>query len=153
MRHLSRSLLAVALAGTLLGACASDDDGDDGASTTTEAPAATTAPTTTEAAPPTTSPVAVEPNGETVTIKAVDNTFVPEETTVAAGTEVIWENRGRNDHTVIAETDDAPWTIDTEDFAPGDSGSYTFTHAGTYRFYCSIHGTLTAGMPGVLIVE
>ncbi len=152
MRHLSRCLLAVALAGTLLGACGSDD-GDDGAATTTEAPAASTAPTTTEGPPPTTSPVAAEPNGETFTVKAVDNSFVPEEASVAAGTEVVWENRGRNDHNVIAEVDDAPWTIEADDFAPGESGSYTFTRAGTYRYYCSIHGTLTAGMPGVLIVE
>jgi plastocyanin len=103
--------------------------------------------------PPTTSPVTVEPNGEVVDVLAVDNTFRPEETVIAAGTEVHWVNRGRNDHNIVPEDPDAAWRVDTEDFAPGDEASFVFTRAGTYRYYCSIHGTIDAGMPGVIIVE
>lgn len=91
--------------------------------------------------------------GDAVEIRAIDNSFDPEAARVAAGTEVTFFNNGRNDHNVIPEDEDAEWRIDAEDFRPGDEASYTFEEPGTYRFYCSIHGTLTAGMPGVLVVE
>lgn len=148
---LKRCALVSAMAVSLLlvAGCGSDD----AETTATSAPAGDE--TTTTAAPtPTTSDVAVEPNGETFTIQAVDNSFVPEETTVAAGTEVIWENRGRNDHNIIPEDPDAAWRVDADAFGPtAISDGFVFTRAGTYRFYCSIHGTIDAGMPGVLIVE
>jgi plastocyanin len=91
--------------------------------------------------------------GDQVEIVAVDNAFDPEAARVAAGTEVTWRNNGRNEHNVIPEDDDAEWRIDTEDFQPGDSGSFTFTEPGTYRFYCSIHGTVDTGMIGLIVVE
>ncbi len=58
-----------------------------------------------------------------------------------------------NDHNVVPEDADADWAIDAEDFTAGDEASFTFDEPGVYRYYCSIHGTLTAGMPGVLVVE
>jgi plastocyanin len=91
--------------------------------------------------------------GDSVEIEAVDNSFQPEAGRVAAGTEVTFVNAGRNSHNVVAEDEDAEWAVDTEDFQPGDSSSYTFDEPGTYRYYCSIHGTIDAGMPGVLVVE
>lgn len=91
--------------------------------------------------------------GDSVEILALDNVFDPEAARVAAGTEVTFVNNGRNDHNVIPEDEDAEWRVEAEDFRPGDEASYTFDEPGTYRFYCSIHGTLTAGMPGVLVVE
>jgi len=91
--------------------------------------------------------------GDAVEILAIDNSFDPEESQVAAGTEVTFVNNGRNDHNVVPEDEDAEWAIDAADFAPGDEASFTFEDPGVYRFYCSIHGTLTAGMPGVLVVE
>ena len=91
--------------------------------------------------------------GDSVEIEAVDNSFQPEAARVAAGTEVTFVNAGRNSHNVVAEDEDAEWAVDTEDFQPGDSSSYTFDEPGTYRYYCSIHGTIDAGMPGVLVVE
>ena len=91
--------------------------------------------------------------GETAEVLAVDNAFDPEELTVAAGTEVTFVNAGRNEHNVTPEDDDAEWPIETEDFQPGDEGSYRFTEPGTYRYYCSIHGTLDAGQIGTIVVE
>jgi plastocyanin len=96
-------------------------------------------------------PVVLE--GDQVEILAVDNAFDPPSAQVAVGTEVTWRNTGRNEHNVIPEDEDAEWRIDTEDFQPGDEGSFTFDEPGTYRFYCSIHGTIDVGMPGVLVVE
>jgi plastocyanin len=91
--------------------------------------------------------------GDSVEIDAIDNSFQPEAASVAAGTEVTFVNAGRNSHNVVAEDEDAEWAVDTEDFQPGDERSFTFDEPGTYRFYCSIHGTIDAGMPGVLVVE
>ena len=124
----------MALVTALAVACGGDDDpsGADGA----EAP-----------------PDATLLEGDSVEIQAVDNTFVPEAAAVAAGTEVTFVNAGRNDHNVVPEDEGAEWAVDTADFGPGDSASYTFEEPGVYRFFCSIHGTIDAGMPGVLVVE
>jgi plastocyanin len=98
-------------------------------------------------------PDATQLEGEQVEIQAIDNSFQPEAAEVAAGTEVTFVNSGRNDHNVIPEDEDAEWRVDADAFGPGDESSYTFDEPGTYRFYCSIHGTLEAGMPGVIVVE
>ncbi len=95
----------------------------------------------------------VEATGETVDVVAVDNSFNPKEQTIAAGTEVVWENRGRNDHNIVPEDTDADWKVETEEFAPGATASHVFLEPGTYRYYCSIHGTIDRGMPGVIVVE
>lgn len=91
--------------------------------------------------------------GETAEVTAVDNSFSPEEAVVAAGTEVVWTNNGRNDHNIIPEDEDAEWRVEGTEFTPGDTASYRFVEPGTYRYYCSFHGTIDAGMPGVIVVE
>lgn len=93
------------------------------------------------------------PNGEAVEVLAVDNSFNPKEATIEAGTEVVWENRGRNEHNIIPEDADAEWRVETEDFPQGATASHVFLEPGTYRYYCSIHGTIDRGMPGVIVVE
>lgn len=95
----------------------------------------------------------VEPNGLQEQVDALDNTFGPEVVRVEAGTEVVWENRGRNDHNVIPEAEDAEWAVEVDDFKPGDSASHVFTEPGRYRYFCSIHGTVDAGMIGQVVVE
>jgi plastocyanin len=91
--------------------------------------------------------------GDAVEINAIDNSFQPEAARVAAGTEVTFVNAGRNSHNVVPEDEDAEWAVETDDFQPGDTASYTFDEPGTYKYFCSIHGTISAGMPGVLVVE
>lgn len=98
-------------------------------------------------------PDATRLEGDAVEIDAIDNSFQPEAARVAAGTEVTFVNAGRNSHNVIPEDEDAEWRVDTDDFQPGDESSYTFDEPGVYRYFCSIHGTIDAGMPGVLVVE
>jgi plastocyanin len=127
-------VLVMVVAGSVAVGCGSDDESPEGAGG--EAP-----------------PDAELLEGDAVEIVAVDNAFDPDAARVAAGTEVTWVNRGVNDHNVVPEDADAQWAIDTEDFGPDGSGSFTFDEPGVYRYYCSIHGTLTAGMPGVLVVE
>jgi plastocyanin len=91
--------------------------------------------------------------GDQVEILAIDNSFQPEVASVAPGTEVTFVNNGRNTHNVVPEDEDAEWAVEDADFEPGDEASFTFGEPGTYRYYCSIHGDLTTGMPGVLVVE
>ncbi len=91
-------------------------------------------------------------NGETALVQAIDNAFAPVEQTIVAGTEMVWLNRGRNDHNIVPEDRDPTWLFEDDVFAPGDEVSYVFQTPGTYRYYCSIHGNLTTGMPGVVVV-
>jgi plastocyanin len=83
--------------------------------------------------------------GVTVEVQAVDNSFRPEDVEVAAGTEVVWSNGGRTDHDIeMVDGDD--FGVERDDFTPGDEYSFRFTEPGTYEYYCTLHGTETAGM-------
>jgi plastocyanin len=84
-------------------------------------------------------------------VQVLDNTFRPEEVEVAAGTEVVWDNGGRNDHNVLpVEGDD--WGVEADEFGPGDTYRHRFTERGTHPYYCSLHGTTTKGMVGTIVV-
>jgi plastocyanin len=110
----------------------------------------------------------VPANGEVITIQALDNSFRPFDFEIAAGTEVIFDNRGRNDHNILPDTikDDAgltallasdtsptAWGVASPDFVPGDTYSHLFNVPGTYNYYCSIHGAPGVGMYGTLVVS
>lgn len=112
--------------------------------------------------------VTVPPNGEVITIQALDNSFRPVDFEIAVGTEVIFDNRGRNDHNILPDTvkDDAgltallasdpspsAWGVASPDFVPGDTYSHLFNVSGTYNYYCSIHGVPGVGMYGTLVVS
>ena len=83
------------------------------------------------------------------TVNVSDNSFSPSSTTVSVGTTVTWNWKGANSHTVT-------WVGGSPNGAgPKSSGSYqrTFDTAGTYEYYCSIHGSPTSGMRGTVIVQ
>jgi len=91
--------------------------------------------------------------GVTVDVDARDNTFDPEATEVAAGTDVRFTNVGRNEHNVIPVSDDqTELLVETDALGPGDEAVVRLTEPGTYRYYCSIHGTARAGMIGTIEV-
>jgi plastocyanin len=97
------------------------------------------------------SEVAVVINDPQATVEARDNTFDAETIQVAPGTLVMWTNRGRQDHDIVpAEGSD--WGVPPEDFPPNALYQHTFDEPGTYRYYCSLHGTAEAGMTGTVIV-
>ncbi len=98
-------------------------------------------------------PVAVAPNGESVAVQALDNSFRPETIEVSAGTEVVFDNRGRNEHNVLPADESQDWGVQVEDFQPDDTYAYVFTTPGEYRYFCSIHGTADVGMIGTVIVS
>jgi plastocyanin len=70
----------------------------------------------------------------------IDNfTFGPTATTVPVGTTVTWVNEDDIPHTVVA-TDKSfkSKVLDTD-----EKFSFTFAHAGTYEYFCSIHPHMT----------
>jgi plastocyanin len=87
----------------------------------------------------------------TITVIALDNTFRPDVVEVAVGDTVLFVNKGRNDHDVLSVESD--WGASVDVFAPGDEFQHVFDEPGTYRYYCSLHGTTTAGMIGVVEVD
>jgi plastocyanin len=88
-------------------------------------------------------PLAAQTAGTAVTI---DNfTFAPRRLTIKAGTTVTWTNRDDIPHTVTA-TDRSfkSNALDTD-----ESYSFTFSTAGEYSYFCSLHPHMT----GTIVVE
>ena len=76
----------------------------------------------------------------------IDNfTFAPAEMKVPAGTTVVWTNRDDIPHTVVS-TDKV---FKSKVLDSDEKYSFTFTTAGTYPYFCSIHPK----MIGKVIVE
>ncbi len=69
----------------------------------------------------------------------IDNfTFQPAELTVKTGTTVTWTNRDDIPHTVVSAGKFRSKTLDTD-----DKFSFTFTNAGEYKYFCSLHPHMT----------
>ena len=91
--------------------------------------------------------------GKTVTVTALDNSFRAQDITIAPGTEVVFENVGRNEHNVIPEPDSIQgWGIGDTEFGPGATYTHVFTEPGVYAYVCTIHGVKGKGMVGTITV-
>jgi amicyanin len=76
---------------------------------------------------------------EDATTVNIDNfTFEPKELKVKVGTTVTWKNRDDIPHTVVAAGKFRSKTMDTD-----DTYSFTFTAAGDYKYFCSLHPHMT----------
>ena len=82
-----------------------------------------------------------------VEVKIDNFSFGPASLTVAAGTTVTWTNRDGFPHTVVS-TDDAK-TFKSKVLDTDEKFSFTFTQAGTFPYFCSIHPKMT----GKVIVQ
>ena len=87
-----------------------------------------------------------------VVIQVRDNSFVGQHVTVSAGTTVTFDNRGRNPHNAVPVEDDAFAEVPTESLQPGQAATVVFDEPGEYPYYCTLHGTETAGMVGTIRV-
>ncbi|HEY1797479.1 MAG TPA: cupredoxin family copper-binding protein [Stellaceae bacterium] len=91
---------------------------------------------------------AAEPNTATPNTVTIDNfAFDPPLLTVAPGTQVTWVNKDEEPHTVTSVNKDVPFKsagLDTD-----DKFSFTFTKAGTYKYFCSVH----PHMVGTVVVK
>jgi amicyanin len=88
--------------------------------------------------PPT---AAVEQNSGGGSEVKIDNfSFAPPSLTVPVGTRVTWTNQDDVPHTVVSTEGKVLKSpvLDTD-----QKFSYTFTAAGTYLYYCSVHPKMT----------
>jgi plastocyanin len=70
----------------------------------------------------------------------IDNfSFAPQTISVTVGTTVTWTNRDDIPHTVVST--DGVFKSKARD--TDEKFSYTFTKAGTYAYFCSIHPKMT----------
>ncbi|WP_369725237.1 MULTISPECIES: cupredoxin family copper-binding protein [unclassified Bradyrhizobium] len=75
----------------------------------------------------------------------IDNfVFQPAELKIKVGTTVTWTNRDDIPHTVVSAGKFRSKTLDTD-----DKFSFTFTNAGDYKYFCSLHPHMT----GMIKVE
>jgi plastocyanin len=80
-----------------------------------------------------------QPSAVNAEVKIDNFSFGPQTITVPAGTTVTWTNSDDIPHTAVS-TDGVfkSKVMDTD-----EKFSYTFTKAGTYSYYCSIHPKMT----------
>ena len=80
-----------------------------------------------------------QPSAANVAVKIDNFVFGPQAITVPVGTSVTWTNSDDIPHTAVS-TDGVfkSKVLDTD-----EKFSYTFTKAGTYSYYCSVHPKMT----------
>jgi plastocyanin len=83
----------------------------------------------------------------TIEVKIDNFSFGPVTLTVPVGTTVTWINRDDIPHTVVS-TDDSK-TFKSKVLDTDEKFSFTFSKAGTYPYFCSIHPKMT----GKVIVQ
>lgn len=92
----------------------------------------------------------------TETVDVRDNSFAPGTVEIVEGDTVRWVQSGTGQHSVTADDD----SFDSHPNCPpvcmqdGDDFERTFEDAGTFRYYCKLHGGEDgAGMSGRVVVS
>lgn len=80
-----------------------------------------------------------QPSGSRADVKIDNFSFGPQTLTVSVGTTVVWTNRDDIPHTVVST--DGVFKSKVRD--TDEKFSYTFTRAGTYPYFCSVHPKMT----------
>lgn len=86
----------------------------------------------------TTQPV-VTRGADAPTIEISKFAFAPKELTVAPGTKVVWINHDETPHTVAANDH----TFTSKAMDTDDRYEYTFTNAGDFTYFCTLHPFMT----------
>jgi plastocyanin len=76
--------------------------------------------------------------------------YTPSTIKVKVGEEVTWTNTDSSPHELAADTETVPGFGSTEALNTGDTYSYTFEDAGTYRYY---DPAAPAKLNGTVVVE
>lgn len=100
-------------------------------------PTPTPTPTTTPDATPTPTPTPATPTPVTINIQGF--VFVGSHT-VPVGTSVTWKNLDSAPHTATANDG----SFNTGTLGQGQTGSHTFSTAGSFPYKCAIHPSMTA---------
>lgn len=86
-----------------------------------------------------------QPSAANAEVRIDNFSFGPQTVTVPVGATVTWTNRDDIPHTVVSTDGVFKSKVrDTE-----EQFSYTFTKAGTYPYYCSVHPKMT----GTVVVK
>jgi len=93
------------------------------------------------------SAVAAQQKAQNAEVKIDNFSFGPAALTVPVGSAVTWTNHDDIPHTVVS-TDD-PKAFKSKVLDTDEKFSFTFTKAGTYAYFCSIHPKMT----GKVIVQ
>jgi len=80
-----------------------------------------------------------QPSAANVAVKIDNFVFGPQAITVPVGTTVTWTNSDDIPHTAVS-TDGV---FKSKVMDTNEKFSYTFTKAGTYPYYCSVHPKMT----------
>jgi plastocyanin len=80
-----------------------------------------------------------QPSAANTEIKIDNFSFEPQTLTVPVGATVTWTNRDDIPHTVVST--DGVFKSKVQD--TDEKFSYTFTKAGTYPYFCSVHPKMT----------
>jgi plastocyanin len=86
-----------------------------------------------------------------VAVTVLDNTFEPGAIRIDPGVTVSWTNKGRVPHD-IRPVSAGGFGVRPSAFGAGDEYEYRFNQPGVYRYYCTLHGTKTQGMTGMVVV-
>ena len=78
---------------------------------------------------------------EEIEVKIDNFTFAPQKLTVKAGTTVTWINQDDIPHTVVSTGHFRSKPLDT-----GDKFTFTFTTAGSFVYFCSLHPHMQASI-------
>ena len=117
---------------------------------------ATTPPATTTVPPTTTATTTVPPTTTTVPpithyVSLGDDFFAPAPVTISVGDTIRWTNGGDDEHTTTSGpvgNPDGLWNSGV--LTTGEFYSQTFPAAGTFQYFCTIHGSK---MQATVIVE
>jgi amicyanin len=90
---------------------------------------------------------AAQQKTEAAEVKIDNFSFGPSSLTVSVGATVTWTNRDDIPHTVVSSDD--PKVFKSKVLDTDEKFSFTFTKAGTYTYFCSIHPKMT----GKVIVQ
>ncbi len=95
-----------------------------------------------------------------ITIQVINSRFNPAVDTVATGGTVTWVwGAGSTAHNVVPTgtpviaPDPPGYPADSTTFDAPHTHQFVFPGAGTYRYYCTDHGTPTSGMKGSIVVR
>jgi amicyanin len=100
------------------------------------------------AAPAAAAPAADSSSGSSTAASAsvdiMNYAYSPANLTISVGDTVVWTNHDAAPHNVVIS--DGPVKFTSPTLETGDTFTYTFTVAGTYDYYCSIHPDMQASV-------
>ena len=94
-------------------------------------------------------------NGQgTVQVTIQNMTFLPKQVTISTGQTVEWVNNDPFAHTVTSGNpadNDVGQVFDSGNINAGQTFSFKFNNAGTFKYFCRIHGA--QAMSGTVVVQ